>query len=71
MVIVPIMCIWVIIVLSKMRFIVVSKLHVNLFSVNKLVINALNAQFTLNKCIVKSCNDEAIAIAPPEKTSTK
>lgn len=33
----------------------VPKLHVNLLSVS---------QFVSNECIVKSCNDEAIAIAP-------
>ena len=42
----------------------VSKLHVNLLLVNKLVLSDLNIQFNLNECIVKSCNDEAIAIAP-------
>ena len=41
-----------------------SKLHANLLSVSNLVSNNLKIQFNLNECIVKSCNGEAIAIAP-------
>ena len=44
----------------------VSKLHANLLSVSKLVSNGLKVQFNLNECIVKSCDGEAIAIAPRE-----
>jgi hypothetical protein len=44
----------------------VPKLHANLFLVGKLVSNGLKVQFNLNKCIVKSCDGEAIAIAPRE-----
>ena len=40
------------------------KLHANFSLVNKLVLNDLNVQFNLNKCIVKSCKGEAIAITP-------
>ena len=45
----------------------VSKLHANLLSVSKLVSNDLKIQFNLNECIVKSCNGEAIAIAPRKR----
>lgn len=42
----------------------VPKLHANLLSVNKLMSNGLNVQFNLNEWIVKSYNDEVIAIIP-------
>lgn len=42
----------------------VSKLHVNLFSISKLVSNNLRVQFNLNESIVKFCDEEAIVIAP-------
>ena len=42
----------------------VSRLYTNLFSMNKLVSNGLKVQFNLNKCIVKSCDSEAIVIVP-------
>ena len=41
----------------------VPKLHINLLSMSKHVSNGSKIQFNLNKCIVKSCNGEAIAIA--------
>ena len=34
------------------------KLQINLLLVNKLVSDGLKVQYNLNKCIVKSCNDE-------------
>ena len=43
----------------------VPKLYSNLLSVNKLVSNGLKVQFNLSECIIKSCNDEIIAIIPP------
>lgn len=38
----------------------IPKLHVNLFSVSKLVLHRLNVQFNLNECIIKSFNIETI-----------
>jgi hypothetical protein len=35
----------------------------NLFSVSELVSNGLKVQFNLNKCVIKFCNGEVIAIA--------
>ena len=49
----------------------VSKLHVNLVSVNKLVLNGLKVQFNLNEYIVKFCNSEVIAIALHERSLYK
>lgn len=49
----------------------VSKLHTSLFLVSKFVPNGLIIQFNLNKCIVKSCDGEAIAIAPREQNLYK
>ena len=45
----------------------VPKLHPNLLSVSKIVLNGLKAHFNLNEYIVKSCNGEAIVIAPRER----
>ena len=49
----------------------VPELHANLLSVTKLVSNRLTVQFNLKKYIVKSCNGEAIAIAPYERNLYK
>ena len=49
----------------------IPKLHVNLLSVTKLMLNRLKVWFSLNKYIVKSCNGEAIAIAPHERNLYK
>ena len=44
----------------------VSKLHINLLSVSKFVLNDLNVKFNIYKCIIKSCHGETIVIAPHE-----
>ena len=49
----------------------VPELYANLPSVNKLMSNSLKVQFNLNKCIVKFCNDEAIAIVPHKRNMYK
>lgn len=45
----------------------VPKLHVDLLLVTKLVLNGLKVQFNLNKCIIKFCNDKAIAFTSCER----
>ena len=49
----------------------VSKLHAKLFFVSKFISNDLRIQFNLNKCIIKSCDGEAITIVPHEQNLYK
>ena len=43
-----------------------TELHVNLFSVNKLVSSGLRVQFNINECIIRTSDGHPVAIAPQE-----
>lgn len=49
----------------------VSKLYTNLLLVSRFVSIILKVQLNLNKCNVKTCDGETVAIAPPESNLYK